>query len=966
MKKILSVLGLSLVSGITLFSCNNRNNENASLSSLVETHNPFDYDGNFTAPELAVDGIKEEAYDLYGTETLYINKGGSNEMATTIYRGNDGLYFFFEVKDNNLLTEGNEAGDAVTRSDSCELYLDTDNDGGNAPQRDDFQLNFAVNNKTRIFQGSGQSWGSWTGLVQYENVLNGTLNDDSDIDIGWNLEVMIPYKELGVDKNDDFGIALGRVDKVGLGSQPNTDYFWYGLPFNGAVINPQIPNEYAVYIGNQLYSKDDVPTIRNVFGVVKDSAGNVLVDVKVALNDEEVMTSSDGTFRFDSFALFNENTLTFEKSGYFNRTITFSNSDVTEEDFDLGDVYLIGTSETINTTFTGTIKNVYDGNISDAIVSFNDQSVKTDEDGNFTLEVSFKESATLTISKDGYTTNEFVVDSNLFNQNGISDLGTVDLRKNAETVSLSNGLSLSLSRGLNDILFTVSKENATEVSSGTLTIYVDAKATGVTPNNQNDYQFVFNVSSMSLTRASTLGSQSTPVSNDGFTFKKIDSNTTILNLRYEAINTAPLEVIGFTFAYKASGNDSEVISLNYDNNQTNIDSPLTYVRLATDNHLYNATNNLGGEVDPYNYANLGSIRAGNGNFNTSVTRDDSSSVFFKFNYDFDFSDSYASLYIDTNLNPTETRDEKTFEIIFNGEGTITSFSNFNSDGTTKNSLNDEIDNLIITTKNNQITLQIPNEILNIKSNSTIGVSYTITVNEVTSVWTFDNELFRHEIPVTNPSEYVRIDSTNVITTDPLSYTNLSTVGGKSDNTVTASTLRYQLSRSLENGITIKVTNLTRDFADEYKNDENIEFYLDTGDSARFGESAYGDVTGVHRDSNTFMFRLGGDGELSLIRKYRDGNSGYTEYKEEDVTRLGIKVTTVNATTRSIFIPYSFLNEISSEYIIGFTCGVYNNRLNGGKGDWCPYNYRVDRYSENAARYLRIDADGNIIDDSDLF
>ena len=68
---------------------------------------------------------------------------------------------------------------------------------------------------------------------------------------------------------------------------------------------------------------------------------------------------------------------------------------------------------------------------------------------------------------------------------------------------------------------------------------------------------------------------------------------------------------------------------------------------------------------------------------------------------------------------------------------------------------------------------------------------------------------------------------------------------------------------------------------------------------------------------------------------------------------------------SIFVPYS-LFEIDSTAEIGFSCGVFNYNLNGGKGDWCPYTYRVDRFVENTSRYLRIDQYGDIIDDSNLF
>lgn len=966
-KTLLLISSMFLLTTCGLSSCSceeTKEDGTGELDDLLDIHNPFDYPGNFEAPELAVDGIKDEVYDTLGSEPLYINKGAENEMKATFYRGESGLYAFFEVKDKNLLTDGDNAGDDVTHSDSCELYLDTKNDGGNKPQTDDFQLNFGIHNKTRIMQGSGQNWGNWMGLVQYENVIHGTINDDSDVDTGRDLEVMIPYKELGVAKDDPIGIALGRVDKVDFGSVVNKDYFWYGLSFNGISINPQDINQYAVWLGNEFYSRDDVPEVKNVFGVIKDSAGNVLVDVKVKLNDKETTTDSSGSYRFSSVPLFNENTLTFELDGYFSKEVTFSNLDVgTNTDYEFN-TSLIKTDETITTTFTGVVKNVKDGLISGATVSLNGVNVTTDKNGSFSLKTSFKTSATLSISKDGYEANEYKVDSSLFEQNGTTNLGTIELYKAASSVSLSNGLSLSVTKGLNDVRFTIDKSKASTNLLGNVNLYIDAKATGVTPSNANDFVFGFNLATGIIIKAQTLGAGALPVDNKSYSYSLNSDKTAItLTIKYEALGVQPLEVIGFALDYSNPG-ESETEYLTFEEKEVDPNNPTTYVRLGTDNTLYSATNNIGGEIDPFNYADLGSIKLDNGEFKASITRDDSNSIFFKFNYDFDFTNDKAAIYIDTNSTLLTSRNEKTFEIVFNGKGEIESFANYQTDGTSKNDLKDKLDKIIIAKGNGQITLQIPNEILNIRSNSTVGISYTLTTSDgTTNVWRFDHDLFENkEIMPNDPSQYVRIDVNNVISKDPLSYTNLGEVGGKSDNNATASLLSMQLSRDLEEGITLKVTKTNGNFEDDLKNIENLEFYFDIGDKARFGEVAYGDVTGTYRDSSTFYFQLGGDGEFKNEgRRYGDGG-GYDKF---DYATKGVTLTKNSANCVSLFIPYT-LFEIESTAEIGFTCGVYNYNLNGGSGDWCPYTYRVDRFSENASRYLRIDQYGNIIDDSQLF
>ena len=128
-KNLLLISSLFLLTTCGLSSCGNNNENNQGggneLDNLLDKHNPFDYQGNFEAPELAVDGIKDEAYDLYGSEPLYINKGSDNEMKATFYRGNSGLYVFFEVKDKNLLTDGNNAGDDVMTTSNLILEFTT-------------------------------------------------------------------------------------------------------------------------------------------------------------------------------------------------------------------------------------------------------------------------------------------------------------------------------------------------------------------------------------------------------------------------------------------------------------------------------------------------------------------------------------------------------------------------------------------------------------------------------------------------------------------------------------------------------------------------------------------------------------------------------------------------------------------------------------------------------------------------
>ena len=215
----------------------------------------FDYDGNYSAPELTIDGKGDDAQWQAITEPLLTygkkaddgNGGTVDAVTVKAYRGEKALFFLFDVKDTTLLTYGVTNDDAVTRGDSIEFYIDTKADGGRNPQSDDFQINLGIHGKTRIMQGSGSNWGSWNGLIDYEVSLNGTLNDSEEAtDTGYSVEVMIQYKDIMIEKEDTIGLAFGQVDKVRSEDAPSGSetgpWNWYGWTYNGTLIDPQKPN----------------------------------------------------------------------------------------------------------------------------------------------------------------------------------------------------------------------------------------------------------------------------------------------------------------------------------------------------------------------------------------------------------------------------------------------------------------------------------------------------------------------------------------------------------------------------------------------------------------------------------------------------------------------------------------------------------------------------------------------------
>ena len=248
-KKILKLFYLSLV-----FSC-----ISCTTSSPKKDVDPFSYEGNFENAELNIDGKMDEeqwqSSEYVTPEYSFRYKsevdGEYYDYSIKVYRGEKELFVFFNVEDCNLVTYGDDNGINVTYSDSCEVYINTELDNAIHPQSDDYQFNLGVHNRTRVAVGSGNAWSTSNGVIQYEVITDGTVNDETDVDKGYTLEMCISYKQLGINREDDIGMTFGIVDRFGSKGSV-TSKKWYGANIKGHFGNPQNPSQYFILKKNSL------------------------------------------------------------------------------------------------------------------------------------------------------------------------------------------------------------------------------------------------------------------------------------------------------------------------------------------------------------------------------------------------------------------------------------------------------------------------------------------------------------------------------------------------------------------------------------------------------------------------------------------------------------------------------------------------------------------------------------------
>ncbi len=108
------------------------------------------------------------------------------------------LYIGFKVVDSDIHSEYKHRDDTIWKQDAVEVYLDPLEDG-----KDYIELQVSPANQVFDALFSSHRTPDWhvadkyniPGLKTYVRV-NGTLNDDSDVDVGWTVEIAVPWKAL--------------------------------------------------------------------------------------------------------------------------------------------------------------------------------------------------------------------------------------------------------------------------------------------------------------------------------------------------------------------------------------------------------------------------------------------------------------------------------------------------------------------------------------------------------------------------------------------------------------------------------------------------------------------------------------------------------------------------------------------------------------------------------------------------
>jgi len=257
--------------------------------SLLAQNIPETYTAHNTIEAIKIDGImNESSWTKADWSSKFTDiegqKASTYDTRFKMLWDNDYIYFFAEIKEPHVWATLKQRDTIIFYNNDFEIFLDPDGDTHNYYEFEinalntiwDLYLSKPYRNKGYILDG----W-DFKGLKTAVQI-NGTLNDSSDIDEGWNIEIAIPWSfntdpggNTHVPENEfwrinfsrvnwDFDLENGRYNrKKDASGKFLPEYNWVWSP--QGVINMHEPEHWGyVYFANE-YSNS-----QSEFSIPKD------------------------------------------------------------------------------------------------------------------------------------------------------------------------------------------------------------------------------------------------------------------------------------------------------------------------------------------------------------------------------------------------------------------------------------------------------------------------------------------------------------------------------------------------------------------------------------------------------------------------------------------------------------------------------------------------------------------------
>ena len=181
-----------------------------------------------TSSSIAIDGMIEDAWKSGKTLTLDDPSKVVDPNKVTIFTlwDENYLYVAYDVLDKNLVGFQTERDHkALYEDDMIEVLLDPRHDKTDKWLEDDIVYHVNVLGQVKDDRGTpeGISDATWTSRALFAARHEGTLNDSSDTDHGFSVELAIPWQEIG--KKPAAGVTIG-IDFAAGDAEGADEHLW--------------------------------------------------------------------------------------------------------------------------------------------------------------------------------------------------------------------------------------------------------------------------------------------------------------------------------------------------------------------------------------------------------------------------------------------------------------------------------------------------------------------------------------------------------------------------------------------------------------------------------------------------------------------------------------------------------------------------------------------------------------------
>lgn len=172
-----------------------------------------------TGKEITIDG---DISEFFGSPVELVSSRGSFGRYWFLW-DDDFLYIAGSVTDNQLNAQYTAKDSNLWSDDSLEMVFDVDNSGGNELASDDYKIFLSA----RDVIADTKKWDTtWDSGIEHKVIYDGSLNSNSDIDIGYTIEAKVP---LWYSTENAWGFNLIMNDKYAGGSE---NILWSGAVTN--------------------------------------------------------------------------------------------------------------------------------------------------------------------------------------------------------------------------------------------------------------------------------------------------------------------------------------------------------------------------------------------------------------------------------------------------------------------------------------------------------------------------------------------------------------------------------------------------------------------------------------------------------------------------------------------------------------------------------------------------------------